>query len=323
MSRSSRSSSRARADKRRAVGHLGHRRGDRDVGLAVEVAAHVLDRLLEPQPDLGFFDLEPADPLAQLRELLLGLGPLGAQPVEPAPGGAGRLRLLLAPPAQPLGELLGLRSPAREPRRRSRRSHRACAPAARGAPAPALLRRAGPRAALRARPAGASSPDRRSSTAALRISSSVGAEPRAHAACSTSARLAASCSAAPASAVRASSSASTAARDPRARRPPGAAGSGGCAATELLDPARRATRAARRATRRARRPSRRSSAARCGRAASSSCRRRAIRFASRRARRGARGGEPLTLDLDRLRRGDRSRARRRWPARPRRRARRR
>ncbi len=45
---------------RRSVGDLGNRCRDRGFGLAVEVAAHLLDRLFEAQPDLGFFDLELA-----------------------------------------------------------------------------------------------------------------------------------------------------------------------------------------------------------------------------------------------------------------------
>ena len=100
---------------RGAVGDLGHRRRDRDVGLAVELAAHVLDRLLEAQADLGFFDLEPADALAHLGELLLGGGALGAQAVELGARGTGGFGLLLAAPAQAVGEALGLRRPLREP----------------------------------------------------------------------------------------------------------------------------------------------------------------------------------------------------------------
>ena len=130
---------------RDTVGDLGHRRRDRDVGLAVELAAHVLDGLLEAQADLGFFDLEPADALAQLGELLLGRGALGAQTVELAParaaslptvpggGGAGARRARSASPAalgEPLGDLVDrvallLRTATRRARARASSSGRA------------------------------------------------------------------------------------------------------------------------------------------------------------------------------------------------------
>jgi len=76
-----------------------------------------LDRLLQPQADLGFFDLEPADALACLGELLLGRGPFGAQAVELGTGRARGIRLFLAAPAQAVGELLGRGGPIGEPRR--------------------------------------------------------------------------------------------------------------------------------------------------------------------------------------------------------------
>ena len=66
MSRSSRSSSRARATSVMPSGTSGAGCRERGVGLAVELVADALDRLFEAHAHLGFFDLEPADAFAQL-----------------------------------------------------------------------------------------------------------------------------------------------------------------------------------------------------------------------------------------------------------------
>ena len=89
-----------------AFGALGHGRGERGVGFAVELLADPLDGLFEPHAELGLFDLEAADALAQLGELLLRFGAFAAQSVEAAAGFARRVGLLLPAPAEPVGELL-------------------------------------------------------------------------------------------------------------------------------------------------------------------------------------------------------------------------
>ena len=308
MSRSSRSSSRARADKRRAVGDLGHRRGDRDVGLAVELAAHVLDRLLEAQPDLGFFDLEPADPLARLGELLLG-----RRLVRPADRRAWRPRPRAASDCSWRRRRRRSASCSASPARSASRAaiasiaSRLCSSCGAPGPGPRFFVGPGGEPGFDLGQAGRRAPNaaRRRPRSDLELLS----EPR---------RMrrglldfgAARCqlSAAPASAVRASSSASTARAD-RAPRPP----------SRRPDPAaaQRSSSSIRRVEQRvalversgARR--RRCAAARAARgsAASSSCRRR--RSASVATQLGpARGGEPLALGLDRPRPRRRSRARR-------------
>ena len=175
MRRSSRSSSRGPGRQRDAFGHFGHRRGDRGVGFAVELAPDVLDRLLEPQADLGLFDLEPADALAQLGELLLGLGAFGAQAVEAArrprvprrtarAGAGGAARRAARPRRDRAARRVGERVDRPAASSRARRA----------GPGPWPLRRAAP-ASRRfdlAR-AGARSTERRSSTAAPRTSKSL------------------------------------------------------------------------------------------------------------------------------------------------------
>ena len=103
--RSSRSSSRARAGSVMPSGTSGIGRGERDVGFAVELVADALDGLLEPQPDLGLFDLEPARRARAARRA--ASRPRRARCAGRRAGGrlrACRFRLLLAALAQPFGE---------------------------------------------------------------------------------------------------------------------------------------------------------------------------------------------------------------------------
>ena len=288
---------------RRAVGDLGHRRRDRDVGLAVELAAHVLDRLLEPQPDLGFLDLEPARPARAARRAAARPSARSARsPSSLAPGGARRFRLLLAPAAQPVGE--------RARPRRARSASRAASASTASRLCSSCARRARARASSSGRAASrastsvrrAVSPERRSSTGgAADLELLAQLRPRARGPARPRRGSAASCSAAAASAARASSSASTAART---RASGGLAGSRDracCVGDELARPGassnawRSSSDAARTST------ARRSSAARAV-SASSSCRRRRSRF-GRDELGAARGGEPLARELDALGRG--------------------
>ena len=100
MSRSSRSSSRARAVGVMPSAISGRLGGHGHVGLDLEIAAERLDRGLQPKLDLGFVELGPAGLLAGLLEATLGVGALVAQLVEPGGGGPLGLALQAAPLAQ-------------------------------------------------------------------------------------------------------------------------------------------------------------------------------------------------------------------------------
>ena len=87
-------------------------------------------------------------------ELLLGFGAFGAQPVEPATGLAGRVRLLLPALPQPLGELFDVgRLRDRAVRRSRSTAWRRRSSSVRRALGQRLPRRGGPRAGLRRRSA--------------------------------------------------------------------------------------------------------------------------------------------------------------------------
>src|SRR5204863_8448922 len=103
-----------------SVRSLGLGRGDRGVGLAIEVAPHLFHRLLEAQSDLGLLHLELSRPLAQLRQPLLGLRATLPQPVETTPGLARRFRLLATPGPQALGQRLDRTGARPEPFRNLR-----------------------------------------------------------------------------------------------------------------------------------------------------------------------------------------------------------
>ena len=162
-------------------GTSGSGRRERGVGLAVELVADAFDGLFEAHADLGFFDLEPADPFAQLAELLLGFGAFPPQPVEPAAGLHGPL------PTAPAGASAAARRAVRcRPTFATSRS--AIAVDCRDGCRSSSVRRAraaassSGRAASRASTSASRWPStaRRSSTAAPRTSSpGAGARPRA------------------------------------------------------------------------------------------------------------------------------------------------
>ena len=108
MSRSSRSSSRARPASVVPSGTSGAGASSATRGLAVEVGAERLDRGLEPHARLGLVDLGPVELLARLGALLLERGPLRPQGVEALARRSRRFRLAPPPLAQPVVDGLDL-----------------------------------------------------------------------------------------------------------------------------------------------------------------------------------------------------------------------
>ena len=148
ISRSSRSSSRARAAGVAPSASSGGSAAIAASGSSVEVAPQRLDRGLEAQLDLGLVELGAARLLARLLETALGVLALAAQLVEPHRGGPLGLALATTPLAQ-LAQLASRRWPGG--RRRGRRGGRrrpAWRRARRDAPRP----RAGPPPTHRAGP---------------------------------------------------------------------------------------------------------------------------------------------------------------------------
>ena len=88
---------RRRRDPLRQLGALG---GHRLCRLLVEITAQSFDRGFDPQLGLGILELDPLQSLAQLTEMLLGLGSLASQRIELGRNGTSRLGLAPAPLAQ-------------------------------------------------------------------------------------------------------------------------------------------------------------------------------------------------------------------------------
>ena len=76
------------------------RRVDRRDGLDLELAADLLDQILDPHPCFGAVEVELLEPIAQLGKHALGRYPLPAELLELLGRGPRRLRLHASPLAQ-------------------------------------------------------------------------------------------------------------------------------------------------------------------------------------------------------------------------------